>query len=392
MNLLFPLVMRVNDQLVRVTVVPDGRENLEALRSGRAILAPSHPTETEPVVLAWMARRVGRVFHYAATHEIFVGWRGWLVNQMGAFSILRGRADLSAARAARHLLADLDRILVMFPEGEHHMQSDLVLPLKPGAVQFGFWALARLERLAKPARCPLVPVAVKYRYVGNPRPALRAGLRRLEAHLGLGSDLRGPIPERLWRAGLAILTNIEREYGIPDATGRSADDRIAALANFISGRVSGALNIREPSATGIPIKMRALFNATFDYLDALAEGESSFQRQLYGRRQLAVKACLKDLWRMQNFMTISEASLAPPITAERAGEVLWRLETEVYGKAHTRPLREALVRISQPIELSARIVEYHRAERPTVLTVTADLEERLRGIVHSLSPLGTPLE
>ncbi|MGH8103541.1 MAG: hypothetical protein ACREJQ_03365, partial [bacterium] len=55
MNFLFPAAMLVNDRLVRVTVRPEDWQVLEQLRNHRATLTPNHPSETEPVVLAWMA-------------------------------------------------------------------------------------------------------------------------------------------------------------------------------------------------------------------------------------------------------------------------------------------------------------------------------------------------
>jgi hypothetical protein len=45
--------------------------------------------------------------------------------------------------------------------------------------------------------------------------------------------------------------------------------------------------------------MRALFNATFDYLDGLAAGETPYERRLHARRSAAARTCLADLWRVQ---------------------------------------------------------------------------------------------
>jgi hypothetical protein len=344
--------------------------------------------------MAWLARRLGQPFYYVATHEIFHGFRGWLVRRVGAFSVLRGRPDRPSIRMSRRLLAEQDGKLVIFPEGETHMQNDLILPLNPGAIQIGFWSLERLEELGKPARLPVLPVVIKYRSVGNPRSTLLRGLRRLEQALGLPVESGATPRDRLWRAGLTVLAGVEREYGV-SVTGAggaepTVDERIRALYHFIAARVSHLLHTRPPEERSVPLGMRALFNATFDYLDGLAEGKTPYERRLHARRVTTATACLNDLWRMQNFMVINEGCLAPPLTAERFGEVLWRLEVEVYGRARTRPWREAIVRLGEPIELSDRLLEYHAARKATVARCTVELEERLRGMLASLQSLGTP--
>src|SRR5206468_4189430 len=142
-------------------------------------------------------------------------------------------------------------------------------------------------------------------------------------------ETAGSPRDRLWRAGLTVLAGIEREYGVSaSGSGDSepmVDERIRALYRFIAARVSHLLHVKPPVEPSVHLGMRALFNLTFDYLDGLAEGKTTYERRLHARRVTAGKACLNDLWRMQNFMVIHADSLAPPLTAERFGEVLWRL-------------------------------------------------------------------
>src|SRR5262245_16800447 len=92
-DLLYPILMPLHNRVVRVVIAPEEWERLEALRDHRALLLPNHPSETEPVVMGWIARRLSEPFNYVATHEIFTGYQGWLVRRIGAFSILRGRPD-----------------------------------------------------------------------------------------------------------------------------------------------------------------------------------------------------------------------------------------------------------------------------------------------------------
>jgi hypothetical protein len=296
---------------------------------------------------------------------------------------------------SRRLLAKMDRKLVIFPEGETHMQNDLILPLHRGAVQIGFWSLEGLEALGKPQSLPLVPIVIRYRYVGNPRPALLRGLHCLEIHLGLPApSAPAALPDRLRRAGLAVLRGVEQEYGIGAPTREnekeSIDERIAVLYDLIAVRVTHTLHVKMPAERAVRLRMRTLYNAAFDYLDGLAEGRTPYERRLHARRVAAARTCLADLWRVQNFMSVSEDCLAS-LTAERAGELLFRLEKEVYGEPRTRPWREAVVRLGPPIELADWLPQYRASRKRTVAQCTAEVEERLRTLLGSLSGVRTPL-
>jgi 1-acyl-sn-glycerol-3-phosphate acyltransferase len=387
--------MPLRERVVRVQLDAKEWQWLEGLQDHRALLLPNHPSETEPLVMGWLARRLRQPFYYVATHELFYGWQGWFIRHIGAFSILRKRPDRRSLRMSQRILAEMDRKLVIFPEGETHMENDRILPLNQGAIQIGFWSLERLEKLGKPVSLPILPVVIRYRYVGDPRPALLRGLRRLEQDLGLPSDPSDALADRVRRVGLAVLAGVEQEYGIGPSRGgapeASVDDRIAALYQLIAARVSGVLHVSPPTTPSVHLGMRAMFNATFDYLDVLAAGRTRYQRHLHKRRVTAARACLNDLWRVQNFMVISEKRLAPT-TAEQLGEALWRLEREVRGRPRTRPLREAIVRLGEPLELAEHLPAYRSYRKATLVRCTEEVEERLRGLLGSLADLGMPID
>jgi 1-acyl-sn-glycerol-3-phosphate acyltransferase len=155
---IYPALLAAHDRVVGIRLAPEDWHRLQAVRGGRALLLPNHPSETEPSVMAGLARRLGEPFCYMATHEIFRGPGGWLVRRMGAFSVRRGWPDRRSLQTAAELLAEGNRKVVIFPEGETHMRSEMILPLHRGAAQIGFWALQRLERRGDPTggRAPSV--------------------------------------------------------------------------------------------------------------------------------------------------------------------------------------------------------------------------------------------
>jgi len=157
---------------------------------------------------------------------------------------------------------------------------------------------------------------------------------------------------------------------------------------YIAVRVCHVLDVSIPAGPTVHLTMRSLFNAAFAYLDGLREGPTPYERRLHARRVAATTACLADLWRMQNFMAIGEDELKPPLTAEHAGDILFRLEREVYGEARTRPLREAVVRVGQPWDLAASLSTYRADRKATLASCTERVERELRDLVVSFRSQG----
>src|SRR5262249_56844355 len=119
------------------------------------ILTPNHPSSNDPLIALWMARRLGRAFNYLACRELFEGFYGWVIQRLGCYSILRGTMDREAVRTTIALLAEQDRQVVIFPEGEIYGHNDMLLPFQAGVVQMGFMAVDRLEKAGKDRALPV---------------------------------------------------------------------------------------------------------------------------------------------------------------------------------------------------------------------------------------------
>ncbi|HEU4753873.1 MAG TPA: 1-acyl-sn-glycerol-3-phosphate acyltransferase, partial [Armatimonadota bacterium] len=115
---LLPGISQMVANLRDVTVSPEDFRILRDLGPHRALLSPNHPTGNDPIVMVWLSRLLGQPFNYMAAREVLVGLKGWVLNQVGAYSVIRGVPDREALRATRRLLAELDRKVVIFPEGE----------------------------------------------------------------------------------------------------------------------------------------------------------------------------------------------------------------------------------------------------------------------------------
>jgi len=134
--------------LARVEII-DG-EKLP--REGPYVLAPSHSTEFDPLIVAVAVWRMGRAPRFMAKESLFrVPVLGWALRATGMVPVARS-SSMSAARQtieASELLVEHGRGVIVYPEGTLTRDPDL-WPMrgKTGAV-----------RLALADGIPLIPMA-----------------------------------------------------------------------------------------------------------------------------------------------------------------------------------------------------------------------------------------
>ncbi len=125
-------------------------------RSGPMILAPSHRSKWDSLVLAYLT---GEPLRFLASRHEFVGVQGWFLRRLGAFPINRDSPTPGPLRHAVNLVVAAGEPLVVYPEGTiRRDRPEQVHPLKRGAA----WIA-----LAAQARCPdvavsLVPIWLDY--------------------------------------------------------------------------------------------------------------------------------------------------------------------------------------------------------------------------------------
>ena len=392
-NLAYPLALRVNDRVTRITLSDADWAKLKQLRGRPALLLPNHPSATEPSVLAGVSRQLSEPFRYVATHEIFNGWRGWVIQRMGTFSIRRGYADHRSLRLCENVLIQENRKLVMFPEGETHMQNDSVIAVHKGAIHVAFRALSRLASDGKPVEnaVPIFPVAIRYRYISDPCPVFCDALEKIEAALGIASDRSKRLWERARFACLRVLDGVEREYNLHPAANATINDRIQAAVSYVAERVITLTNVRRPTESDPSLRMRTLYNRVFEFRETLPIGETFYTRRLHNRRMLAVQAAISDMDRLQNFLVAADGMVGgPQASAERIGETIYRLEREVFGASRTHPFREAVVVIGDAWDISPLLPDWKANRRTVLCAAVSEFETRLRAVLQSVLHLSTP--
>jgi 1-acyl-sn-glycerol-3-phosphate acyltransferase len=391
-HLLLPAVMRGLRQIVGVQVPEADWPHLERLYRSRAILSANHPTTSDPLITMFLSRRLGESFNYMACRELFHGPWGWTIQRLGAYSVHRGLPDRQAIRMTRRLLAEMDRKVVIFPEGETYEHNDVIIPFQQGIIQIGFGACDDLTKQGRNPHLPVVPIAVKYRCIHDPRPVIERALRSLERALSLSPRHAESLYLRLRHVGERLLGRMEAEFGLKPEPSAPLSQRIQMAKDHVLDRVAREVGVSRPSEQPMAEQMRFLFNSVNEFAGEFADAPGEYGRRQRERRFAAVCPLLIDLRRVHNFLVVTDGYVAERMSGERFLDVIGRLQREVLGKVRHGVRREALVRIAPPVDLGLHYERYRQSRRAAIADVTTQVEESVRQLLSELALLGTPVE
>lgn len=127
--------------------------------TGPLLIAPMHRSRWDGLVVGYaLAPAVfGRTLRFMVTDNEMQGLQGWLIRQMGGFSVDPDNASLTALRQGLHILK-MGESLVIFPEGDI-ICSPRVQTLKPGVARL---ALQAQRFITKTEAVQILPVALHY--------------------------------------------------------------------------------------------------------------------------------------------------------------------------------------------------------------------------------------
>jgi 1-acyl-sn-glycerol-3-phosphate acyltransferase len=130
-----------------------GRERLP--RSGPVIVAPTHRSRWDPILLARITRRRMR---FLASRDEFIGLQGWLMRHLGTFAVNTRRPSPASLKHCREILL-AGRPLVIFPEGAlFYSPPNQAHPIKPGTA----WLALNVQDDMPDSTLTIVPVRMIY--------------------------------------------------------------------------------------------------------------------------------------------------------------------------------------------------------------------------------------
>ncbi|MFM7449287.1 MAG: 1-acyl-sn-glycerol-3-phosphate acyltransferase [Leptolyngbyaceae cyanobacterium] len=350
---------------IKLDIPPEVLQQLQTLEGQRLLILPNHPTFDDPIVVFALTSRLKGSFYFLAAYEQFAGLLGWVFQRLAAYSIRRGIADRASIAQTLELLTQPNCRLVIFPEGGCSFQNDTVMPFRGGAMQMAFQALNRLARQGEPVPdLYVIPLAVKYFYIGNMAPVIQRSLHHLATELGLKQT--GTEYDQLRAISEQMLTNLEQEYHLqsPEREQWSWNDRINALKLEVIQACETSLGMT--SALNEPIRERVYriqyALKTQDDLESVLEGQSTWDADKIYRATI----------RLLNFDAIYDGYVADHPSPERFLDTLTRLEREVFHIDQPAPKGHRLARVEAgvPINLREYFPEYQKNRAVTINQLT----------------------
>jgi hypothetical protein len=407
----------------------------------RLMMAFRHSQVDDPMCLSYLFSRLvpraasqrgfslGRPIHsffmYDRGMPLWAGqWLSWFFAAIGGIPVHRGRRlDLKALKAVREAMLNAPLPVTIAPEGATNGHSETLSALEPGTAQLAFWAVEDLQKAGRSEAVLLLPVGLRYLYPHPDWAALNQLMAKLEADCGLpvqsfSHPAAVPVADyypRLLALGQHLLSRMEQFYqrfyqldaGLSRLGSGEADDPtdLGAIAQRLATVLDGALRVGEhffglPSTGSLATRCRRLEEAGWSYIyrEDIAELKqlSPVDRGLADWIAEAATLHLRHMRLVESFVAVSGHYVKDSPTFERFAEttlILFDLVERIKGtKVPKRPqlgLRQAVVTLGEPINISDRWADYaqsRRSAKAAVETLTADLQGALEALIPVSSP------
>ncbi len=154
---LAPLMYGIGEKIVlpvyfsKIEII--GEANIP--RSGPVVLAPTHQSRWDPLLVGLIGKRAGRYLRFMVTADECLGIQGWFIRRLGGFPVHVRRPSVKTLRHGVQLLQEKE-MLVIYPEGD--IYQDGIHPLKPGLARIAL----RAERSHPNLDVKIIPINLEY--------------------------------------------------------------------------------------------------------------------------------------------------------------------------------------------------------------------------------------
>lgn len=370
-----------------VEISDEDMATLRGLKGSRCMLMPSHSGGFEPYLVVYLSKLLRDDYYYIAAIEAFQRSAiiAWIMQHMGCYSVIRGAADRPSVQMTRRILAEGNRWLVVFPEGQTVWQNDTVIPFQEGVTQLAFKALEDAIKASEDSDLTCIPMAIKYVYSKPMDREIGESLHRLESQLFEGTPpATASAYERLRNIGEAVLAANEHRHGMKADPAALFDDRIQRMKETIVREIEEHLDIVPRADALLLDRIRGCFNAV-DRIVSEDPPETPYGQKLAEERSRAATALYDDLWRVLQFVAIYDGYVRESLTVERFMDVLCLLEMEVFNERRIWGPRKAYITVGDIVSLREQFDGYKADKRGAVQKTSLALESSVRQMIEDLS-------
>ena len=361
------------------SVVCRGVERLRAsIAAGHAIvLAPNHCRPCDPMVIGVLAGEAGRYLYIMASWHLFMQSRlqTWLLQRAGVFSIHREGTDRASLNHAVELLAEGERMMLLFPEGVISRNNDRLNYLMGGAAIMARAAARRRAAHSPPGRVMIHPIAIRYFFNGRIEDAVAPVLEAIETRLAWRPQRDLPVIERVLKVGSAMLALKEIEY-FGEAQRGAVGERVERLVDRLLGPLENEWAQGRHDG-GVVRRVKVLRKAI---LPDMAAGKLSEAEQERRERQLA------DMTLAQQLAFYPAGYFDPVPTPERILETVERFEEDTTGVARVHAPMRALVDVGEAVEVPAEDERRDVDSDPVMVKVREQMRAMLAASLAEAHP------
>jgi 1-acyl-sn-glycerol-3-phosphate acyltransferase len=267
--------------------------------------------------------------------------QAWLLRRLGAFSVYREGLDRTAIKTAIELLIEARRPLAIFPEGIITRSNDRLGAFYEGPAFIAHSAAKQRAKNEPKARTLLIPLALRYRFLGRLEESAAPVLGRIETRLTWTPRPDLPLIERLRLAGNAILGLKELEL-VGEFRQSTISERLSRLVDDLLDPLETEWKVKK-GERDVPARVRALRTAI---LPELVEGELSDAERDRRWDQLA------RLYLAQRLSLYPPGYLEGDPSQERVLETVERLEEDLTDVATVHRPLAVTVYVGEPIAVT----------------------------------------
>ena len=374
-----PIVLK----LEKLEVRPSAHciEVVKSTKDCPVILAVNHIDRCDPSVVASLSLKCQEDFFYLAARELFdenLGMRGWLMQNSGVYSVIRGMPEDKESKAETiSLITQGKQKLVMFPEGDVTGRDDFLQPLK----RDGIGNMLEAQRICldhDPNRTvQVIPLAIYYEVSDNAIPQLKHCLSRQEDFLGL-SSWNGPIQARVQRILFSMLRHLEQHYG-KASEAKAADQRLGDLALFITSNIANIIGYQNHDQSSINAFLYSVRGKLQRIIDNKTDSPICFDNVLRKENICSFQTAIHDLDRVQHLLILLSTLQQQPTTIDVLWRIIDRMEQLIIGSTSAKGNRIAWIEAGQPISLAKVVGHYDRPNLAIDRTA-----EQIRGSMQSV--------